>query len=410
MSAANGLPEGASSGAPQHASSGPPQHASNGAPQHASNGAAQHASSPLPQHASSGPLLDTSNGRPRDASHDTAPTITLAHGGGGRAMRSLIESIILPAFDNPLLAALEDQARLDLTALIALGDRLAFTTDSYVVTPLEFPGGDIGRLAVCGTVNDLAVSGALPLYLSCGFVLEEGLSIEELTRIARSMAAAARDAGVSIVTGDTKVVERGAADRLFINTAGIGVIPGSAQIGADRARPGDAVIVNGTLGEHGIAILIARNDLALSAEVRSDCQPLHGLIGAMRGACPEIHCLRDATRGGVATVLNEFAVSSGVCIRVREAAIPLRPEVRGACEILGLDPLYLANEGKLVAIVPPQSADAVLAAMRAHPAGREAAIIGEVCRQPAQRVILSSAVGGDRVVDLLVGEQLPRIC
>jgi hydrogenase expression/formation protein HypE len=336
--------------------------------------------------------------------------VTMAHGGGGRAMRGLIEKVILPAFDNPFLATLEDQARLTLADLAALGDRLAFTTDTYVVTPIEFPGGDIGKLAVCGTVNDLAVCGARPLFLSCGMVLEEGLEMAELTRIVSSMARTARAADVAIVTGDTKVVERGAADRLFINTAGIGVVPAGVHISATRAQPGDAIIVNGNLGDHGIAILLARNELALAAEVVSDCQPLYGLVTAMRTACQDIHCLRDATRGGVATVLNEFAVSSNVGIRLRETAIPLNEAVRGACELLGLDPLYLANEGKLVAIVPGTHADAIIAAMRLHPAGRDACIVGEVCAQPAGNVILSTRIGGDRVVDMLVGDQLPRIC
>jgi hydrogenase expression/formation protein HypE len=346
---------------------------------------------------------DDSRRAPRDA-------VTSAHGGGGRAMRALIERIILPAFDNPLLGELEDQARLSIADLAALGDRLAFTTDSYVVTPLEFPGGDIGRLAVCGTVNDLAVGGARPLFLSCGLVLEEGLGMDILSWVAHSMARAAREAGVQIVTGDTKVVERGAADRIFINTAGIGVVAAGVDISARRARPGDAVIVSGELGCHGVAILLARNELSLSAEVASDCQPLHGLVAAMLAVCPDIHCLRDATRGGVATVLNEFAECSAVAIRVREADIPVGYAVRGACEILGLDPLYLANEGKLVAIVPAARADAVLAAMRAHPAGRGAMLIGEVCAGPPGRVILSTVIGGDRIVDMLVGEQMPRIC
>jgi hydrogenase expression/formation protein HypE len=334
----------------------------------------------------------------------------MAHGGGGRAMRSLIETVIVPAFQNPLLATLEDQARISIADLAAHGDRLAFTTDSYVVTPIEFPGGDIGKLAVCGTVNDLAVCGARPLFLSCGFVIEEGLPVAQLSKIADTMGRTAREAGVVIVTGDTKVVERGAADRVYINTAGIGVIPSGLHIAATEARVGDAVIVNGRLGDHGIAILLARNELALSATVQSDCQPLHGLIAAMRQACPEIHCLRDATRGGVATVLNEFAASSRVGIRLRESAIPLSDTVRGACELLGLDPLYLANEGKLVAVVPRTHAGAVLAAMHAHPAGREAAIIGAVCAEPVGNVILATTIGGHRVVDMLVGEQLPRIC
>jgi len=339
-----------------------------------------------------------------------AGRVTLAHGGGGRAMHGLIERILLPAFDNPLLATLEDQARVPLAELAAGGDRLAFTTDSYVVTPIDFPGGDIGKLAVCGTVNDLAMGGARPLFLSCGLVLEEGLEMAALARVAQSMARAAREAGVCIVTGDTKVVERGAADKLFINTAGIGVVPQGVNLSAKRALPGDAVIVNGTLGDHGVAILLARNTFALDAEVASDCQPLHGLVAAMLAACPDLHCLRDATRGGLATVLNEFAAASRVCIRLREAAVPVNEVVRGACEILGLDPLYLANEGKLVAVVPGDAAEAVLAAMREHPAGREAAIVGEVTAAPAGSVILSTAFGGDRVVDMLVGEQLPRIC
>ncbi len=336
--------------------------------------------------------------------------VTLAHGGGGRAMRQLIEEVLLPAFGNSLLAPLEDQARIPMLELAGLGDRLAFTTDTYVVSPIEFPGGDIGRLAVFGTVNDLAMAGAKPLYLSCGLVLEEGLELAVLARVADSMGRAAREAGVKIVTGDTKVVERGAADRVFINTAGVGVVPREAHIAASRARPGDVLIVNGSLGDHGVAILIARNQLALQAEVASDSQPLHGLVAAMLAACPDIHCLRDATRGGLATVLSEFATASDVCIRVREAALPINEVVRGACEILGLDPLYLANEGKLAAIVPGAAAERVLAAMRAHPAGRESAVVGEVTASPAGSVILTTSFGGDRIVDMLAGEQLPRIC
>lgn len=337
-------------------------------------------------------------------------TLTMAHGGGGRAMRDLIDKLIVPAFDNPRLAALEDQATVTLDSLAEQGDRLAFTTDSYVVAPLFFAGGDIGKLAICGTVNDLAMSGAVPLYLSCGLIIEEGLPTAELQRVLDSMSATARDAGVQVVTGDTKVVNRGAADKLFINTAGIGVVPRSVNIAATRARPGDAVIVNGSLGDHGVAILVARNELELQSTIASDCQPLHGLVQAMLAACPDIHCLRDATRGGLATVLNEFAASSKVGIRLQEQALPIRPEVRGACEMLGLDVLYMANEGKLVAVVPRSHADAVLAAMRAHPAGRDAAIVGEVLAQPAGHVVLNTAFGGERVVDMLVGEQLPRIC
>ena len=336
--------------------------------------------------------------------------ILMAHGGGGRAMRRLIEDVFVGAFDNPLLAALEDQALVPLAALASQGDRLAFTTDSYVVSPLFFPGGDIGTLAVAGTVNDLAMSGARPLFLTCSVIIEEGLPMETLRRVVASMQRVAQEAGVQIVTGDTKVVERGAADRLFINTAGIGVVPRGVAIGASQARPGDQVIVNGHLGDHGTAILIARAQLALESEVASDCQPLASLVAAMLEACPGIRCLRDATRGGVATVLNEFAQASKVAIRIREDAMPLRPEVRGACELLGLDPLYLANEGKLVAVVPPADTQGVLAAMRAHPAGRDAACIGEVMEAPQGLVVLKTGFGGERVVDMLAGEQLPRIC
>jgi hydrogenase expression/formation protein HypE len=334
----------------------------------------------------------------------------MAHGGGGRAMRDLIERLVVPAFGNPLLAPLEDQARIGLRGLTEIGDRLAFTTDSYVVAPLFFRGGDIGTLAICGTVNDLAMSGAVPLFLSCGLIIEEGLPTADLERVLASMSALARQTGVSVVTGDTKVVSRGAADKLFINTAGIGVIPAGVNISATRARPGDVVIVNGTLGDHGVAILVARNELDLHSELASDCQPLHGLVQAMLAACPDIHCLRDATRGGLATVLNEFALSSKVGMRLQERALPLKPEVRGACEMLGLDVLYMANEGKLVAVVPREHAEAVLAAMRAHPAGVDAAIVGEVLAEPAGHVILNTLFGGERVVDMLVGEQLPRIC
>ena len=336
--------------------------------------------------------------------------ITMAHGGGGRAMRDLIEKLVLPAFANPLLAPLEDQARIALKGLREIGDRLAFTTDSYVVSPLFFPGGDIGKLAICGTVNDLAMSGAVPLFLSCGLIIEEGLPTVDLERVLASMSALAQQCGVNVVTGDTKVVNRGAADKLFINTAGIGVIASGVHISATRARPGDAIIVNGTLGDHGVAIVVARNELDLQSDIQSDCQPLHGLVQAMLAACPDIHCLRDATRGGLATVLNEFAISSQVGMRLQERALPLKPEVRGACEMLGLDVLYMANEGKLVAVVPHEYADVVLAAMRAHPAGVDAAIVGEVLAEPAGHVILNTLFGGERVVDMLVGEQLPRIC
>lgn len=337
-------------------------------------------------------------------------TVTMAHGGGGKAMRDLIDDIFVATFANPSLAPLEDQARFPLAELARHGDRLAFTTDSYVVDPLFFAGGDIGELAVNGTVNDLAVSGARPLYLSCGVIVEEGFPIEDLRRIAASMQRAAQLAGVQIVTGDTKVVDRGAADKLFINTSGVGIIPVGVEIAAKRARPGDKVLVNGYIGDHGVAILAAREDLALDVPIRSDTQALNGLIDALLAACPQVHCLRDATRGGIATVLNEFAQVADVCINLDEPTIPVREAVRGVSEILGLDPLYFANEGKLVALVPGEHAVAALAAMRAHPAGADAAIIGEVSETPRASVIMHTAFGGERIVDMLVGEQLPRIC
>ena len=336
--------------------------------------------------------------------------ITLAHGGGGKAMHDLIDDVFVSSFGNALLTPLEDQARIELASLATLGDRLAFTTDSYVVEPLFFPGGDIGSLAVNGTVNDLAVGGARPLHLSCGFILEEGLPVEILRRVVASMRGAASAAGVTIVTGDTKVVPRGAADKMFINTAGIGVIPQGIEIGATRAAPGDAVLISGTIGDHGATVLKARGDLAFDAALRSDCQPLTGLVAALLQACPQVHCLRDATRGGVATVLNEFAQAAAVGILVEETAIPVREEVRGVCELLGLDPLYMANEGKLVAVVPRHSEQAALAAMRAHPSGSDAALIGRVREGPPGSVVLATVFGGERIVDMLVGDQLPRIC
>ena len=339
-----------------------------------------------------------------------ANTITMAHGSGGKAMRDLIDDVFVGAFDNPELNKLEDQARFDLNTLIALGDRLAMTTDSYVVDPLFFPGGDIGKLAVTGTVNDLAVGGAKPLYLTCAMIIEEGMSVNDLRTIATSMRQTADLAGVKIVTGDTKVVPRGAADKLFINTAGIGVIPAGINIGSDRAQARDVVVINGYIGDHGAAIVDARGDMALQNTIKTDCQPLNSFITAMLSVCPDIHCMRDATRGGIATVLNEFAVVSNVCIKLNETALPIRDEVRGMCEILGLDPLYLANEGKVVAIIPAHAADKVIEVMRAHPDGRHSAIIAEVTEKPAARVILVTLFGGERIVDMLVGEQLPRIC
>lgn len=336
-------------------------------------------------------------------------SITLAHGSGGRAMHELVDQLIRQVFSNPLLDQGEDQARIPLAELNALGNRLAFTTDSYVVTPLEFPGGNIGTLAINGTVNDLAVGGATPLYLSCGFIIEEGLALETFKRILTAMRSAADAAGVAIVTGDTKVVQRGGADQLFINTAGVGVIAEGFNPSASGAQVGDVVIVNGYLGDHGAVILNARGDLALDADIASDCAPLNRLVAAMFAACPAIHCLRDATRGGLATVLNEFAERSQVNIVLDEAQLPIRQPVRGMCEILGLDPLYLANEGKLVAVVSASSAEAVLTAMRQIPEGQDACVVGQVTAGKGH-VILQTGFGGERIVDMLPGEQLPRIC
>jgi hydrogenase expression/formation protein HypE len=346
--------------------------------------------------------------RPRGSVH--VPTVTLAHGGGGKAMKDLIDDVFVGAFDNPLLAPLDDQARLDVASLARSGGRLAFTTDSFVVDPLIFPGGDIGKLAVCGTVNDLAVGGAVPLYLSCAVIVEEGVPVELLRQIARSMAAAAREAGVQIVTGDTKVVNRGACDKLFITTTGIGSIGANVDLGTHRVRPGDAVLVNGLLGDHGAAILAARGDLALETPIASDCAAVQGLIAALLAGAPGTRFIRDPTRGGLATVLNEIAQAAQATIEIEEAATPLREEVRAFCEILGLDPLYLANEGKIVVVVPPEQAREAVAAMREHPLGRAACIIGRVTSGEAGRVTMRTIFGGSRIVDMLVGEQLPRIC
>jgi hydrogenase expression/formation protein HypE len=338
------------------------------------------------------------------------PTITLAHGGGGKAMHDLIDDVFVGAFDNERLAPLEDQARLDLQGLLAHGDRLALTTDSFVVNPLEFPGGNIGTLAVCGTVNDLAVGGAVPLYLTCSVIIEEGLPVETLRRIAAAMAATARSAGVQVVTGDTKVVERGACDKLFINTTGVGVVREGLELGVDRARPGDAVLVNGLLGDHGAAILNARGDMALTTPIESDCAALHELIATLLRAVPGTRFIRDATRGGVATVLNEIAEASQVGIEIVENETPIRDEVKGFCEILGLDPLYLANEGKVVCVVPGADQHAALDALQSHPLGSGARVIGQVNDRRPGRVVMQTVFGGRRIVDMLVGEQLPRIC
>jgi hydrogenase expression/formation protein HypE len=325
-------------------------------------------------------------------------------------MKDLIDDVFLRVFDEGAGSPLEDQARFSLAELSARGDRLAFTTDSFVVDPLFFPGGDIGKLAVCGTVNDLAVGGAVPLYLSCSAILEEGVSVDLLRRVARSMAETARAAGVQIVTGDTKVVNRGACDKLFLTTTGVGVIPLGVDLSVQNARPGDVVIVNGLLGDHGAAILSARGELHLDSPIESDCAALHGLTAALLAAAPATRCLRDATRGGIATVLNEIADGSSVGVEIDDERIPLRPAVRGFCELLGLDPLYLANEGKLVAVVPANEASAALAALRAHPLGRDSAVIGAVHAGEAGRVTTRTLMGGIRIVDMLVGEQLPRIC
>ena len=336
--------------------------------------------------------------------------ITLAHGSGGKAMRDLIDDIFVTTFDNTSLDTLEDQARFPIKDLAMLGDRLAMTTDSYVVDPLFFPGGDIGKLAVTGTVNDLAVGGAKPLYITCSMIIEEGFPVDLLRKVASSMKRTADEAGVSIVTGDTKVVHKGAADKLFINTAGVGIIPTEVNPLANRAQDGDVVICNGYIGDHGAAIVDARGELALEHTIETDCQPLNDLTASMLEVCPDIHCMRDATRGGLATVLNEFAAASNVCIQMQETALPIRPEVRGMCEILGLDPLYLANEGKVIAVAPKRFAKDLITTMKVHKAGAHSCIIGEVCESPAGRVILKTGFGGDRIVDMLVGEQLPRIC
>jgi hydrogenase expression/formation protein HypE len=331
--------------------------------------------------------------------------IVMSHGAGGKATQTLIEAIFLDAFRNPLLEPLEDAARLHVN-----GARLALTTDSYVVSPLFFPGGDIGDLAVNGTVNDLSMAGAVPLYLSAGFILEEGFPVADLTRIVASMQAAAQRAGVQIVTGDTKVVERGKADGCYINTAGVGVIEDGISLGVAQARPGDAILVSGPIGDHGVTIMLARGELDIEADVVSDTAPLNGLVGDLLSTVPGIRALRDATRGGVATILNEIASAAGVGVLVIEDDIPVRPVVRGASELLGIDPMYVACEGTLVAVVDGASADAALTALRAHPQGREAAVIGRITADPPGIVQLKTAFGGTRIVDLLVGDPLPRIC
>ena len=331
-------------------------------------------------------------------------TVVLGHGSGGRLSAELMQSIFLPAFSNPVLARLDDQAIVDVN-----GVRLAMSTDSFVVKPLFFPGGDIGSLAVHGTINDLAMGGATPLFLSAAFILEEGLSIEVLRRVVDSLHAAARKAGVEIVTGDTKVVEKGSGDQLFINTTGIGLVPSGLQLSADGAKPGDKVLLSGSIGEHGITILALREGLEFESPVESDSAALHELVADMLKASDEIRCMRDPTRGGVSSTLNEIAGKSRVRIQLEESAIPVRDEVRGACEMLGLDPLYVANEGKLITIVAPEAADAVLEAMRANPLGQNARLIGTVA-EGSPLVTIRTALGTSRMVDMLAGDQLPRIC
>jgi hydrogenase expression/formation protein HypE len=331
--------------------------------------------------------------------------ITMSHGAGGKATHTLIQAIFLNAFRNPQLEPLEDAARLKIN-----GTRVAFTTDSFVVSPLFFPGGDIGDLAVNGTVNDLATSGAVPLFLSAGFILEEGFPVEALSRIVGSMSAAADAAGVQVVTGDTKVVEKGKADGCYINTAGVGVIEHDLDLGVANARPGDVILVSGPIGDHGVTIMLARGELDIEADVASDTAPLNGLVAGLLSATTGVRALRDATRGGVATILNEIATAADVGVLVSENEIPVRAEVRGAAELLGIDPMYVACEGRLVAVVDGAAADRALAALRAHPLGEQASVIGHVTNDPRGIVQLKTAFGGTRIVDLLVGDPLPRIC
>ncbi|HTK62413.1 MAG TPA: hydrogenase expression/formation protein HypE [Pseudonocardia sp.] len=333
------------------------------------------------------------------------PRITLAHGAGGKATHNLIDAIFLEAFRNPELEQMSDAASLQIA-----GARLAFTTDSYVVSPLFFPGGDIGDLAVNGTVNDLAMSGARPLVISAGFILEEGFPTDDLRRIVASMAAAAEVAGVQIVTGDTKVVQRGKGDGCYINTAGIGVRERPIELNAANARPGDVILVSGPIGDHGVTVMLARGELDIEADIVSDTAPLHDLAATLLDAVDGVRMMRDATRGGVATILNEVAVASQAAVVLDEAAVPVRPEVMGASELLGIDPLYVVCEGRFVAVVDGTRADAALAALRSHPMGAEAAVIGRVVEDPPGLVLLKTTFGGTRIVDMLVGDPLPRIC
>jgi hydrogenase expression/formation protein HypE len=336
------------------------------------------------------------------------PTIVMGHGAGGKMMNDLIKHLFASEFHNDLLAQLGDSTTLELSAFS--DQRLAFSTDSFVVSPLFFPGGDIGELAVNGTVNDLAMSGAKPLFLSAGFILEEGLEMETLGRITASMAHACKQAGVQIAAGDTKVVNKGHGDGVYINTTGLGIIPAGVDIAPGNAKPGDLILVSGTLGDHGIAIMSVREGLQFESEIRSDTAPLNGLVAEMLAVSREIHCLRDATRGGLSAVLNELALASNVGIEFEEKTVPVRPEVNAACEMLGLDPFYIANEGKLVAFVPEAEAEKVLESMHQNEFGKEAAIIGRVTEEHPGLVVAKTAIGSSRVVDLPAGELLPRIC
>ena len=334
--------------------------------------------------------------------------ILLGHGSGGQLSANLIQKLFIPGFGNDTLAALEDQATLRLHRQAS--QRIAFTTDSFVVRPIFFPGGDIGRLAVHGTVNDLAVGGATPLFLSAAFILEEGLPLADLKRIVASMREACTQANVTLVTGDTKVVDRGKGDQIFITTSGIGIVPDGVSLSIRNAKPGDQILVSGTIGDHGIAIMSVREGIEFETVLESDSAPLTSLVQVMLQVCPNIRCMRDPTRGGVSSTLNELAEASKVGVRLKESSIPTKPEVKAACEMLGLDPLYVANEGKLIAVVPPDDAPRVLAAMKTHPLGRNAAVIGQVVDDHPGMVVMDSLVGGERVVTMIAGEQLPRIC
>jgi hydrogenase expression/formation protein HypE len=336
----------------------------------------------------------------------TDEVVTLAHGAGGKSSAALVDAVFIEAFRNPELDRLSDGAVLALPS----GERLAFSTDSFVVSPLRFPGGSIGHLAVHGTVNDLAVTGAVPRWLSAAFVIEEGFAVGDLREIAADMATAARAAGVTLVTGDTKVLPSGAADGLYITTAGVGVIPAGRELSAARVRPGDRVLLSGTLADHGMAVMLARGDLGLEADIRSDIAPVSGAVAAVLAAAPGTRWMRDPTRGGLAGICNELAAEAGVAVILDEEALPVTPLVQGACELLGIDPLYVACEGKFAAVVPADEADAALAALRTHPLGRDACVVGEIRDEPAGVVALRNAFGGTRIVDLLIGDPLPRIC